>query len=267
MTSESRVRSAGRRLRILGTVALSVVASTAPAAADWLVTRDGARIETRGPWRVEGRKVLFDLPNGTLSMIRVDEVDLDKSAVATAEARTAATNPEPVAEPKKEPVLRLTEKDIPPMGAAALAAALAEDETAEAAPAAEGGTALEVISWEKTEAGGGEGVDVFGTIRNNSPNMIVSPTLVAAIYDSDGGLLATNSGVVNAPSIAAGKTANFRVTFNGLTDFAAVKFDAQGRGYKQRTDAEAGQPDESEEAEAPVESEIPPPDDEPPSDV
>jgi hypothetical protein len=88
--------------------------------------------------------------------------------------------------------------------------------------------------------------------------MITSPTVMVAVYDADGGLLATNSGVINSPQISAGKTANFRVTFAGLTDFAAAKFDAQGRGFRQR--AEPGDGDlEEPEAEAPIETEIEPP--------
>ena len=63
----------------------------APAAdADRLVTRDGAVIETRGPWRVEGRLVIFRLPDGTLSSIRLVDADLEGSAeLAGAEERQA----------------------------------------------------------------------------------------------------------------------------------------------------------------------------------
>ena len=95
------------------------------------MTRDGARIETKGAWKVDGRRVLFTVPNGTLSMIRTDEVDLDQSALVTTQAKEAPAAPVPVVAQKKEPVLRLTEKDIPPMSAAALE----DDEAAEAPPA------------------------------------------------------------------------------------------------------------------------------------
>ena len=95
--------------------ALSALAVTGTARADWLVTRDGARLETKGPWKVDGRRVLFTLPNGALSTIRTDEVDLDQSALVTTQAKEAQAAPAAIALPKKEPVLRLTEKDIPPM--------------------------------------------------------------------------------------------------------------------------------------------------------
>jgi len=232
MIRRTRTES-GNLVAGLALAALAAGTLATPASADWLVTKDGARLETKGAWRVEGRQVIFDLPNGTLSTIRVDEVDLDRSAVETAEARAVASSPTPVVAPKKEPVLRLTEKDIPPSGEAE--EANADGEAAKSGE--EVAATLEVISWEKTENGTGDGVEIFGTIRNNGANMILSPSLMVAIYDSDGGLLATNNGVVNSPQIAAGKTANFRVTFSGLTDFASAKFDAQGRGFKQRTES------------------------------
>ncbi len=231
------------------------------ARADWLVTRDGARVETKGAWKVDGRRVLFTMPNGTLSTIRTDLVDLDRSALATTQAREALANPAPAVKEKKEPVLRLTEKDIPPMGSAG------ESEDAKKGEAKKDETpALEVISWEKTENSTGDGLEIFGTIKNGSPNIITTPTLLVAIYDADGGLLATNNGDVNSPQIQAGKTANFRVAFPGVPDFASVKFDAQGRGFKPQVEnagVDETQPQESDDtSETPAEPE---PEEPPPS--
>jgi len=239
---------------------LAVLSTAGPLQADWLVTRDGARIETKGAWKVDGRRVLFTVPNGTLSMIRTDEVDLDQSALVTTQAREAPVAPVPVVKEKKEPVLRLTEKDIPPVSAAALA----DDEAARAAgiPGKEGEadsaqeaatSPLEVISWEKTENSTGDGLEIFGTMKNGSPNIITTPTLMVAIYDADGGLLATNNGEVNSPQIQPGKTANFRVAFPGVPDFASVKFDAQGRGYKPRVENAGVDETEAPEYEDPAE--------------
>ncbi|MEO1367556.1 MAG: hypothetical protein AAFX50_10305, partial [Acidobacteriota bacterium] len=95
---------------------LACVALTAsPAPADWLVTKDGARIETKGPWKVDGRRVLFTQPNGTLSAMRASEIDFEASEAATAAASApAAAEAAPAAgkEPLPEPVLVLTNKDI-----------------------------------------------------------------------------------------------------------------------------------------------------------
>ncbi len=61
--------------------------------ADWLVTQDGERIETKGGWQVKGRMVVFTRPEGTLSSLRLSEVDLDASREATIRAAEAASRP------------------------------------------------------------------------------------------------------------------------------------------------------------------------------
>jgi len=231
----------------------ALLLASGAARADWLLTRDGARVETKGPWKVDGRRVVFTQPDGTLAMLRTEEVDLDGSAAATAEAIRLATTP-PAPPAKREPVIRLTEKDIPPMEPS--------EEEAPASAEGEGGlssSGLEVISWDKTANATGDGLEIFGTIRNQGADMVTSPTVLVAIYDEEGGLLGTNNGVVNAPSVQPGKTVNFRVAFPGIPDFAAVKFDAQGTGFKVRNPAaEEG----AEEAAAPADEA--PVDEEPP---
>jgi hypothetical protein len=253
------------RASLLTVAAAAIAGSMAAGAAraDWLVTRDGVRIETKGAWRVDGRRVLFTMPNGTLSTIRTDEVNLDQSALATTQARDAAVAPLPAAAEKKEPVLRLTDKDIARSSITEEGAEAKKDETK-----ADVASPLEVISWEKTEDSTGDGLEIFGTIKNGGANIITTPTLLVAIYDADGGLLATNNGDVNSPQILAGKTANFRVSFPGITDFASVKFDAQGRGWKPRVEnaevEETEAPESDDMSETPVEPEPEPEMEEPP---
>lgn len=62
-------------------VAFTCLASAAHG--DWLVTRDGHEIETQGPWRVEGSRVLFRSLGGTLHSIELSEVDLELSEELT----------------------------------------------------------------------------------------------------------------------------------------------------------------------------------------
>ena len=196
----------------------------APAAADWLVTRDGGKIETKGPWKVDGRRVIFTAPNGTLSALRADDVDLERSAAETEQAKVAAVAPPPEPE-KREPVLRLTEKDLPPVQ-------LAPEANGEGNAAANAETSpLEVVSWERTENPGGEGIEIFGTIRNSGVKAVTSPTMILTIYDEDGGLLATAEGTINAGAIPVGRTANFRAAFPGVVDFTDVRFDVRGNIY------------------------------------
>ncbi|MEM6454112.1 MAG: hypothetical protein AAF772_03365 [Acidobacteriota bacterium] len=84
--------------------------------ADVLVTVEGEEIETDGPWTVRGRTVVFTRPNGTLSSMRLDEIDLDASEKATALALNPPEMPAealPAApEPPRESVLTLTDDDI-----------------------------------------------------------------------------------------------------------------------------------------------------------
>lgn len=94
-------------------LALTLVAAATPAVtrADWLVTREGARVETRGAWEVRGRTVVFTRPEGTLSSMRLGEVDLEASRAAT-EAAIAPPPPAPAEDKPRPPVLTLTDEDV-----------------------------------------------------------------------------------------------------------------------------------------------------------
>ena len=84
-----------------------------PLAADILVTREGAEVETRGAWRVEGRQVVFKLPNGTLSALRLSEVDLEASRAATLAGDEAQRSAAEATAPKeRESVLTITNESL-----------------------------------------------------------------------------------------------------------------------------------------------------------
>ena len=108
VTDRAFPRSAGR---VVCSLVLSCLAA-ASAHADWLVTRDGERIETQGGWEIRGRMVVFEQHNGTLSSIRLSVVDLDASAEATRKAAAAAT-PAPEEPAQKRPAkLVITTADV-----------------------------------------------------------------------------------------------------------------------------------------------------------
>src|SRR6476661_7310749 len=98
------------------------ISSHAPAAADWLVTREGGRIETRGAWKVKNQLVVFTLPNGTLSSLRLSEIDLAASEKATEKAKAppAPSVPAPSATETGKPRTVLTDVSVrqskPPSG-------------------------------------------------------------------------------------------------------------------------------------------------------
>jgi glutaredoxin len=98
-------------------VAVGAAMLASAAAADWLVTADGETIETKGPWKVKGRVVVFTDAKGALSSLRLDDLDLEASETVTADGGPQAAKPEPAAaepeQPEREPVLVLTNADIP----------------------------------------------------------------------------------------------------------------------------------------------------------
>lgn len=51
----------------------------ARAAADWLVTRDGRRIETQGRWQMKGKAVIFTQADGRIDQLPRDYIDFEAS--------------------------------------------------------------------------------------------------------------------------------------------------------------------------------------------
>lgn len=114
---------------------LGVLLVAGDVGADILVTREGDRIETDGPWKVNGRQVVFTAANGRLSSMRLSQVDLEASEEATALASQTANTVDVAVETdkdadeqispltrliletyraeKKESVRSLTHQDIP----------------------------------------------------------------------------------------------------------------------------------------------------------
>ena len=77
---------------LLGAAAVLLLGYS-PLGADWLVLRDGSKVEVRSGWRVDGKRIVFELVDGTLSSLKLAQVDLDASAKATAApARRSSTS-------------------------------------------------------------------------------------------------------------------------------------------------------------------------------
>src|SRR5689334_14665868 len=100
-----------RRRNTLWLLTLLGLAIAAPARADWLVTRDGGRVETRGPWKEKGKLVVFTKADGTLASLRLSEVDLEASRKLTESAKVQAEKP-PAPEPPKKKLAVLTDADF-----------------------------------------------------------------------------------------------------------------------------------------------------------
>ena len=76
---------------------LLVALAGAPALSEVLVTVDGDRIETQGPWEVKGRRIQFTDVHGTLRSLSRSAVDLEASEAASAPAPEPAPPAAPAA--------------------------------------------------------------------------------------------------------------------------------------------------------------------------
>lgn len=201
------------------TVALGPALAATPAAADWLVTTDGERVETRGPWEVKGRMVVFTSADGVLSSMRLSHCDLEASEAATAAAREV--KPAPPRKPERKPVvLVLTDADVghvPP--------AKARTEDAEEEVDAEEAAQVVVDEWRATDED--DGVAITGILRNNGPHVAGDVRVVATFRDVEGEEIERRSGAISTSTLKPGQKAQFRVPAFGLFSYGQVEFDVE----------------------------------------
>ena len=219
------MRAVPRRLLAAAGI-LAAAGLLVPAAADWLVTRDGSRIETEGPWRVESRLVVFKQANGTLGSLRLSEVDLDASRRLTEEMAKQAAAPaaEPEA-PRRPVVARLTERDLPPVEGG-------QGGAEEAPPSEEGRvqepSALDVTSFQEISGPASDGLAFRGTVRNGSENTAVGIAVSAVVYDETGAEVRRTDARLTSTALAAGQSAGFRADFPGVYHYVRVEFEVTG---------------------------------------
>ncbi|HYU31189.1 MAG TPA: FxLYD domain-containing protein [Thermoanaerobaculia bacterium] len=218
---------------LLGAAFLALAAA-APAAADWLVTREGGRVETKGPWQVKGKLVVFTTADGKLSSLRLSEVDLDASRHATEEAVAAAkAAPDAAAQQPAKPreaKVVLTDESFRHTAPPADSAAPGDEKPAgETAPAADDDKSkLAVASWERVADPGDGHVVVTGTVRNDAPDEATGVAVTVLLYDETGKLLVSGEAVMSSTILPAGQSGSFRADFPDIFSFAATKFEARG---------------------------------------
>jgi hypothetical protein len=224
-----------RRSAVLGLGLLILAAVFSPVAADWLVTREGGRVETKGAWTVKGKLVVFHTAEGKLSSLRLADVDLDASQRATEEAvaaqAQAAAEPDKPAERRKS-VRVITDKDVKPAPPPAEPAADAEEEPTRENATAATGSGLAVETWSQERDPDDDHVLINGTLKNNSNVTSAELKLKALIFDETGSLIATSQAALAATALQPGEKVAFRAEFPGYFSFATVKFEAQSRRLK-----------------------------------
>lgn len=206
----------------------------APARADWLVTNDGGKVETQGPWKVDGKRVIFTLKDGTLSSLRLTEVDLDASRQATSamveEAAAAKASAATEAAPAKKPVRILTDKDF-----ARLPAAAPKDD-GDAKPAADPGPGpVKVVDWKQSHNQETRALEITGSVRNTGPDIAVAISVNVRLFNPRGEQFATQSASLNTRSLRAGQNTAFTAVFPDVIDFASAKIDVLSTPFLEKT--------------------------------
>jgi hypothetical protein len=259
--------------------ACACACAASAARADWIVTRDGGKLEIKGSWQLKGKLVVFSLPNGTLSSLRSDQVDLAASQRATEQAKKEAAEAaasgadkqrDPAARPKKASVRVLTDKDfkkappepVPTEPAAKGGKEKEKDKEAakETVPAPPG--SLQVVTWDRVKASNlaaVPGVQLTGKVRNSGSDLLTEMVVTATFFDETGASIARVPAVIDVLRLAPGEIGSFTVDAPSVSGFAAVKFDAQGKGFKLRS-----QPAPKDAAAAPPGGEAPKPASPPP---
>lgn len=220
------MRRLRRPLRLLAAAGMlaALLAAAPPADADVLVTRDGERLETRGPWKVKGRLVVFTTADGQLASMRFADLDLEASREATAAAQeppakeAAERREEP---PRQSSGRRITNADIGP-GQGPPPPAVDESETDDGEGGDDGGEdaadrgevqrELAVLGIERTFAPDGYAV-VRGTVRNTSAEPAAGISLTIHLHNVDGGVSGTAEADLGARALQPGAETSFVAEF------------------------------------------------------
>lgn len=233
------MRRLRRPLRLLAAagVLAALLAAAPPAAADVLVTRDGERLETLGPWEVKGRLVVFTTADGQFSSLRAADVDLEASreATRTAEEPPATADPEAHGE-EREPRRRssgrrITNADIGP-GQGPPPPAVDESETDDGEGGDDGGEdaadrgemqrELAVIGIERSFAPDGHAV-VRGTVRNTAAEPAAGISLTIHLHNVDGGVSGTAEADLGARALQPGAETIFVAEFPDVFAYESLR--------------------------------------------
>lgn len=210
------MRNLGRAL-VLGVAGLGVLLGEA-ASADWLVFRDGSKVETKGGWQTRGRLIVFERRGGGLASVRADEVDLAKSDEVTATAKLPPPAAVPAtAAPTRASVLVLTDDNVPK-------ATLAE--TPEGEEPAAGNVTLRVTNWDRID--GDNGIEVAGVVRNESDGVAERITVRVVALDDRRETLGSAGANVAIAELGPGQTSSFRALLAGFKKVGGLRFETSG---------------------------------------
>jgi hypothetical protein len=224
-------RGTTARLSTLLAVLLAVTAS--PVAADWLVTHDGVQIETRGPWEIQGKLVVFRLANGNLSSMRLSELDLEASE------RLTTTKAQPIQKPQKrsrfkpkKPAFVITDDDVKHVNPGTSQTAGDEGGASVSAPAAaraeSGGGEVTVSKWDTAYDEAIDGVVITGTVENRDSRGHQDLALEISLVDEGGVPAGSAHATMAKNALKGGESTTFRASFPGVDDFEKADFGISG---------------------------------------
>jgi hypothetical protein len=243
MTEKGTIAATGGGARWLRAALLvsAVLASAGAARADWLVLASGEEVETKGPWKVDGRMLIFTTTRGQLSSIRATSVDVEASRALTVKKHEEATRVvSPTPTPRREPVLRLTDADFSGAPATAPSAAGAATPAGGApsepvvVPASDsletrvarqvpGPPSLQVMNWSVRPTEEDE-LSVLGYVQNVGNLVTARVALTVTLYDSEGTQVASVPAALSSTALMPGVQSFFEAKFPGAPNFATADF-------------------------------------------
>lgn len=242
-------------LRLLLTVGLLLPAlGSSPVGAETLVLLDGQTIETKGPWKLEGRRITYTALNGTFSAIRSKLVDLDETKALQERTAKAAEEPAPAAKPA-EAGLVVKQGDL-----RQAVVGSPTPEAVEASPAVDAGE-IGVASW--TEDLIAAGTRLTGTLTNRTADTYLSLTMDVTLIADNGDELATRKASLLQNWVDIDNSITFEVSFPDVFAYGDVAFAINGQPFKRPSPEAEGDLD----GEATAGAETPPNEEDPPAEV
>jgi hypothetical protein len=231
-------------------LALAGTLSVVPAAADWLVTLDGDRIETQGPWSIQGKLVVFTSPGGGLSSLRLADIDVDASDQLTAASRASQHRPR-AEQPTREATFVLTDNDVGHVDARLKGsmedrqevAAEARAELKRTAAATEEG--VSVTDWDQSFDDNIDGVVVTGRIENRGRDIQTDVTLQVVLYLIDGTLAGRAPATLDREVLNPRASTSFKATFPGTLSFDRPDFQIDSIPLAPRVENQPAQEDQA----------------------
>jgi len=215
---------------LVGSLAtLLALAFGGAAAADQLVTRDGQIIETRGGWEALGRLLVFELADGSLASLRLEDVDLEASERRTRKAAQRATAVQEESPPETvQATVVITDRDVAhPRNLGALPATQEDG----GGPVAGSGAGVQVVQWSE-EPEGETGLAVRGVIQNLGSGFATGLSGNALFYDESGYLVAARDLQFEDSPLGPAARRDFSVSLPDTLIYAEIKFLVVGRGFR-----------------------------------